>query len=49
MTDTCSSSGVCVNTNGSYLCHCANGYSGDGYNCTGKCQFHCLLAIRVMT
>ena len=28
--------GICTNTNGSYKCSCVSGYSGDGFNCTGK-------------
>jgi hypothetical protein len=27
--------GVCNNTDGSYVCSCIDGYSGDGFNCTG--------------
>ena len=26
----------CINTDGSYLCQCRSGYSGDGYTCTGR-------------
>ena len=28
--------GICTNTNGSYECSCKSGYSGNGFNCTGK-------------
>ena len=32
----CHSNATCNNTNGSYICTCYSGYSGDGFNCTGK-------------
>ena len=32
----CDVNAVCNNTRGSYTCACKLGYSGDGYNCTGK-------------
>ena len=36
-TDTpCHSNAWCNNTDGSYTCECVPGYSGDGFNCTGK-------------
>ena len=25
----------CINTVGNYSCQCMEGYTGDGYNCTG--------------
>jgi len=31
----CHQNGVCTNIHGSYTCHCATGYSGDGRQCTG--------------
>ena len=31
----CSVKDVCTNTDGSYECHCKNGFVGDGRNCTG--------------
>lgn len=31
----CSKNGICTNTHGSYKCHCASGYSGDGRSCAG--------------
>ena len=27
---------VCTNTLGSYECYCKSGFTGDGFNCTGK-------------
>ena len=35
-TDTCSPFAVCNNTMGEFNCSCLDGYSGDGFNCTGK-------------
>ena len=32
----CDLNANCTNTNGSYSCACLDGYSGDGYTCTGK-------------
>jgi len=32
----CSSLATCSNTPGSVRCTCRDGYTGDGYNCTGK-------------
>nr|XP_058952138.1 uncharacterized protein LOC131779589 [Pocillopora verrucosa] len=32
----CGKNGICTNTQGSYNCHCARGYSGDGRSCTDK-------------
>lgn len=31
---------MCTNTDGSYVCRCKRGYSGDGKNCTGKIQIN---------
>ena len=31
----CDDNAECNNTEGSYLCNCTVGYSGDGFNCTG--------------
>lgn len=37
----CDSNALCTNTEGSYVCRCIKGYTGDGKNCTGKlpCSF----------
>lgn len=32
----CHSKALCTNTEGSYVCRCLRGYSGDGKNCSGK-------------
>ena len=32
----CDSNATCNNTDGSYVCACNIGYSGDGFICTGK-------------
>ena len=37
----CSVSGVCVNTDGSYLCSCKQGYEGNGTHCRGRYYRYC--------
>ena len=32
----CHTHANCTDTDGSYLCECHIGYTGDGYNCSGK-------------
>ena len=32
----CHSNAICNNTDGSYICTCDSGYSGDGFTCSGK-------------
>ena len=32
----CDSSATCYNTDGSYICVCNSGYSGDGRTCRGR-------------
>ena len=34
-TNNCNAFATCSNTEGSYICTCNNGYSGDGINCLG--------------
>ena len=34
-TNECDPNAKCTNTEGSYACHCREGYKGDGNNCTG--------------
>lgn len=38
-TDLCSPFAECRNDEGSYVCVCMEGYTGDGRVCTGKCDF----------
>ena len=33
--DPCHADAVCEDTEGSYTCECNDGYTGDGWNCTG--------------
>lgn len=34
--DSCDTNADCVNTEGSYQCHCRAGYKGNGTHCTSK-------------
>ena len=36
VTHDCHDNATCNNTDGSYVCECDVGYTGDGFNCTGK-------------
>ena len=36
----CHANASCNNTEGSYICTCDSGYSGDGYTCYGKTFMH---------
>ena len=36
---TCDSSASCQNTDGSYVCTCDGGYTGDGHTCRGMVLF----------
>ena len=33
--DECHLNAICINTNGSFLCLCNDGFTGDGISCTG--------------
>jgi len=35
-TDTCHQEATCMDTDGSYICTCNSGYTGDGQICNGK-------------
>ena len=37
-TDNCAAEATCTNTDGSYICTCNTGYTGDGVTCTSKIQ-----------
>ena len=39
-TDDCSNLTNCINTDGSYLCQCIAGFTGDGGACTGNKLYH---------
>ena len=32
----CASNALCTNTEGSFVCRCLRGFSGDGRSCVGK-------------
>ena len=34
--DGCHENSTCTDGNGSYTCVCQNGFTGDGFNCTGE-------------
>jgi len=34
----CHAQAVCNNTEGSFTCTCKQGYTGDGFNCTGMSE-----------
>ena len=40
----CHSNASCINSIGSYMCVCNQGFDGNGTNCTGKC-FHLLIFV----
>ena len=35
----CHADAICVNTVGQYDCQCEEGYTGDGYTCTGEYSY----------
>ena len=39
--DGCHDNATCVDGNGSYTCNCTEGFTGDGFNCTGKFFLGC--------
>ena len=37
----CHDNATCTDDNGSYICVCKDGFTGDGFNCTGnRSRFH---------
>ena len=39
--DGCHDNATCTDDNGSYSCVCKDGFTGDGFNCTGNnLKFH---------
>ena len=38
----CDSNATCTNTDGSYICECNTGFTGNGTNCTGTSVFLCV-------
>lgn len=34
----CGENSICTNTEGSYVCRCVRGYTGDGKSCTGTAE-----------
>ena len=39
--DGCHDNATCSDDNGSYTCVCKNGFTGDGFNCTGEIFIYC--------
>ena len=37
--DGCHDNATCTDNNGSYVCMCQEGFTGDGFNCTGLWGF----------
>ena len=48
--DNCHVNATCVDTIGSFVCNCNNGFEGDGVNCAGKTKFEypALYTIRIL-
>ena len=44
-TDGCHDNASCINNEGSYTCNCLNGYTGNGFNCSGKWNNHQVLTL----
>lgn len=40
-TNPCAAAGICTNAVGSFECECLDGYSGNGFTCTGKASSYC--------
>lgn len=39
----CSPNAFCINTIGSFVCTCIEGFTGDGFSCLGRCLLHSYL------
>ena len=39
----CHENAICTNTNGSFICQCENGYTGNGTACNGKWLNHSIV------
>ena len=44
-TDNCDMNANCMNTNGSFICVCISGWSGDGVVCEGKDLSSCGISL----
>ena len=44
-TDDCDMNANCMNTNGSFICVCISGWSGDGVVCEGKDLSSCGISL----
>ena len=44
LTSPCHPNATCNNTDGSYICDCDMGYSGNAFHCTGMVTFNVLTA-----
>ena len=40
--DSCHDNATCTDANGNYTCACKDGFTGDGFNCTGETFGHSL-------
>jgi len=43
----CDAVAICSNTPGSFTCTCPEGYTGDGFTCTGKSNVVSILSLFV--
>ena len=45
----CDSNALCTNTEGSYVCACKVGYTGDGKTCTGTNGLLCVTMFSIVS